>query len=75
MDPVIVDNLYRQQYWLSYPLSMPNGTLYAACTYSGSWREDLPSTNFLIENHVQNSLAIKTPDMYRIGGMIVILGF
>jgi hypothetical protein len=54
---------------------MPTGTLYAAYTYSGSWRSDLPSTNFLIENYSQNSLAIKTPDMHEIGGLLVIIGY
>jgi hypothetical protein len=75
MEPAIVDNLYREQYWLAYPVSMPNGTLYAACTYAGSWREDLPSAHFLIENCSQESLAIKSPSMYRIGGMLVVIGF
>ena len=75
MEPVIVENIYKEQYWLAYPLYMPTGTLYAACTYSGSWRADFPSPIFIIENCSQNSLAIKTPDMNKMGGMLTIIGY
>ena len=74
ISPTIVDNLYREQYWIAYPILFNSETFYADIIFSGSWRTDAPSPDYLIENMSCESLVIKAVDLTNIGFRIIIIG-